>query len=181
MSEATEKRIAKLVRSPLFPLTSEGKLKTLSAPLAEEFRREGEAGRPCPECNNPDRVLWSNGRWQIAPFFEASSNPVLLFLETVEHIDFEHLDQTMAAEFGVLTWRLEAAIRSISTVGRVHVHRWGDGSSHFHVWFQGRPALQLEYYGWGNVMWSQLADPLDKDVIDANHAAVLQHFTHALG
>ena len=53
--------------------------------------------------------------------------------------------------------------------------RWGDGSSHFHMWFQGRPAKQLELYGWGNVLWSQVLDPLPAEVIDANHELVVDH------
>jgi hypothetical protein len=182
MSEALNQRISKMVAMPLFPLTANGQLKPLTEPMASELTRDGENGKPCPTCEKTtplDQALWTNGRWQISTFL-ASANPVLLFLETVEHMDFEHLDEAMAAEFGVLTWRLEAAIRSLDVVGRVHVNRWGDGSSHFHVWFQGRPAGQLEFYGWGNVLWSQLLDPLAKEVLDANHQQVLAHFIEGL-
>ncbi len=179
MSDEIERRIAKMIASPLFPLTVSGELKALSAPMEAELVRDGEGGKPCHACNRPDRSLWTNGRWQITSVM-LSANPVMLFLETVDHIDFEHLDAAMASEFGVFTWRLEAAIRSVETVGRVHVHRWGDGSSHFHVWFQGRPARQLEYYGSGNVLWSQLVDPLPAEVIGANHRQVIDHFVAAI-
>jgi hypothetical protein len=179
MSEEMSQRISKMVAMPLFPFTSDGHLKPLSAAMAAELTREGEHGKPCHACEGNTPALWTNGRWQIRSFL-SSANPVLLFLETVEHMDFEHLDEAMAAEFGVLTWRLEAAIRSLESVGRVHVNRWGDGSSHFHVWFQGRPAGQLELYGWGNVLWSQLLDPLAKEVLDANHQQVMAHFSAAM-
>jgi hypothetical protein len=88
-------------------------------------------------------MLWTDGRWRITAL-RPTVNPVALFIETVNHLDFGDLDEAMAAEFGVLTWRLEAAIRSIESVGRVHIHRWGDGSSHFHVWFQGLAHLAMD-------------------------------------
>jgi hypothetical protein len=175
MADDVGTRIQRFVNAPLFPLTSSMELKQLGPLMDAEIVREGEGDRQCHACGKPERVLWTNGRWQIASF-QATANPVLLFLETVEHLDFATLDEAMAAEFGVLTWRLEAAISELDAVGRVHVHRWADGSSHFHVWFQGRPARQLEFYGWGNVLWSQLADPLGADMVNANHALVIEHF-----
>ncbi len=87
----------------------------------------------------------------------------------------------MASEFGVLTWQIERAISELESVGRVHIHRWGDGSAHFHVWFQGRPARQVELYGWGNVLWSQVLAPLPADEIDANHAHVIARIAATLG
>jgi hypothetical protein len=172
-------KIEAMIDSALFPFTREFVIKPLSSPMAAEFERDGEGAKPCHSCAKPERVLWSNGRWQITGGL-TSVNPVLLFLETVEHLDFETLDKAMASEFGVLTWRLEAAIRTIVSVGRVHVHRWADGSSHFHVWFQGRPAGQLEMYGWGNVLWPQLLPPLPEDLIRANHALVIENFERSL-
>jgi hypothetical protein len=174
-----EPKIDRMVNSPLFPFTREFALKSLSVPMAAELEREGEGATPCHSCGHPERALWTNGRWQITRGL-ASSNPVLLFLETVEHLDFETLDEAMAAEFGVLTWRLEAAIRALDSVGRVHVHRWADGSSHFHVWFQGRPARQIEMYGWGNVLWPQLLPALPEDVVRANQALVMEHFERSV-
>ena len=79
--------------------------------------------------------------------------------------------------------RMRAIRRAVGAVqvGRVHIHRWGDGSSHFHVWFQGRPARQLELYGWGNILWSQVAEPLSAASIDANHTLVIDHFSVRAG
>lgn len=180
MDDRTEKAVRALTSSPLFPFEGEFGLKTLGAPMESELVRDGEDGKPCHSCGADDRVLWRNGRWKLTSF-RPSANPVGLFLETIDHIDFDHFDDGLAAEFGRLTWRLETAIRTIESVGRVHVHRWGDGSSHFHVWFQGRPARQVELYGWGDVLWSQLLPPLDASVIDANHRRVVVHFARAVG
>ena len=148
--------------------------------MSAELERDGEGEKPCHSCTKPERVLWTNGRWNVC-WFVPTANPVMLFLETVEHVDFESFDEPMAAEFGVLTWRLEEAIRSIGGIGRVHVHRWADGSSHFHVWFQARPAGQLEYYGWGNVLWPQLAEPLAIDVVRGNHQRVVERLVETAG
>jgi hypothetical protein len=164
--------IAQMVDSPLFPFTRELTLKPLSAPMAAELPRDGDGDRPCHACGKPDRVLWSNGRWQVASV-RPSSNPVVLFLETVEHVDFDQLNGEMAQEFGLLSWHLEAAIRVVPDVGRVHIHRWSDGSSHLHVWFQARPARQLEFYGWGNVLRPQVDEPLSAETVAANNAAVI--------
>jgi hypothetical protein len=172
-------RIQRLTDSPLFPFAigSAGNfvVKPMAIPMNAELTRDGEDGKPCHSCNAPDRVLWTNGRWKICAL-SPTINPVGVFLETVEHVDFGHLDEAMAAEFGVLTWKLERAIGSLESVGRVHIHRWGDGSSHFHVWFVGRPARQLELYGWGNVLWPQLLEPLPTDELAANHEQVLARF-----
>ncbi|WP_395154191.1 hypothetical protein [Ilumatobacter sp.] len=178
MDDASQAALDAMSASPLFPFVGKLTVKPLGEPMARELQREGEGDRPCKSCGNNDRVWWSNQRWKVTAI-RPTANPVGLFLETVDHIDFEHFDTTMAAEFGVLVMQMEGAIRSLTSVGRVHIHRWGDGSEHFHVWFQGRPAKQLELYGWGNVLWSQVLPPLPADEIDANHAVVVDRF-HAV-
>lgn len=172
--------VRRLIESPLFPLDDQLDVKTLGPPMDHELPRQGEAGTRCDSCDQHDRVLWSNDRWKISTI-RPSANPVGLFLETVDHIDFEHFDSVLANEFGMLTWLLERAISGIESVGRVHIHRWGDGAEHFHVWFQGRPAGQLEMHGWGNVLWPQVLPPLPVDVISANHDAVISELTTAVG
>ncbi len=180
MGSDQDRAVERMIESPLFPFTADLRLKTLSEPMATELTREGESGRPCESCDADERVLWRNERWKVSGI-RPSANPVGLFLETVEHIDFEHFDEEMASEFGRLTWHLEAAIRALDSVGRVHVHRWGDGAEHFHVWFQGRPARQLELYGWGNVLWAQLLEPLPVDEVAASHALVVERLHAAVG
>jgi hypothetical protein len=176
---SVEKRVQRLTSLPLFPFTAAMEVKELSPPMEAELLRAGEGDKPCHSCDQPDRIIWSNDRWKITEI-EHSANPVGLFLETVAHMDFDHFDETYARELGVLTWRLEEGIRRVDSVGRVHIHRWGDGSAHFHMWFQGRPAKQLELYGWGNVLWPQILDPLPGDVIAANHAQVVEHLNATL-
>lgn len=181
IDSATVERITRLTSSPLFPFEGDHRLRTLGEPMAHELVRDGESpDRPCHSCGRDERVLWRDDRWKITPL-APSANPVGLFLETVEHLDLEDFDDRMAAEYGVLTRHLVRAIDALDSVGRVHVHRWGDGSSHFHVWFQGRPARQLELYGWGNVLWAQLLPALPAEVVTANHAQVVAAFARTAG
>ena len=182
MDDAIEQRIQRLTDAPMFPFEGEFRIRELGEPMAQELARGGEAGQPCRACEPPpeDRLLWSNARWRITTI-PPSINPVGLFLETNEHLDFQDFDDDIAAEYGVLSRHLEAAIRSLPAVGRVHIHRWGDGSAHFHVWFQGRPARQLELCGWGNVLWAQLLPALPKPEIQANHAQVINRFAPSIG
>jgi hypothetical protein len=58
MPDEVTKRVAKLMRSPLFPLSPTGELKELSALMDSEFPREGENGRPCHGCDKPERALY---------------------------------------------------------------------------------------------------------------------------
>lgn len=173
------KLVQRLTNMPLFPFEGDLTVRTLGEPMAEELPRAGEGGKSCPSCDRSDGILWSNDRWRLIAI-EPSVNPVGLFLETNQHLDFEDFDRETAAEFGVITWQLEAAIRELDSVGRVHIHRWGDGSSHFHVWYQGRPARQLELYGWGNVLWPQILPSLPLETIDANHRQVVDRFVASL-
>ncbi len=179
MDDAQIEAIRRVTSSPLFPFDEQLAVKPLGELMPHEIIREGEGDRPCTTCGDEDRVLWRNDRWKITPL-QPTANPVALFLETVEHIDFGDFDTQMASEFGVLTWQMERAISALDSVGRVHIHRWGDGSAHFHVWFQGRPARQVELYGWGNVLWSQVLPPLPADTIEANHARVISRIAAAL-
>jgi hypothetical protein len=176
MAFDSDRAIKRLVSSPLFPLQGDFALKTLTPMMDAELPRDGEDGRPCQSCLHQEHVLWKNERWRITSA-APSANPVALFLETIDHVEFAEFDPEMAREFGLLVWHLELAIASIPAVGRVHIHHWGDGSSHFHVWFQGRPARQLELYGWGNVVWGQLLEPLSLATITANHDIAICRFS----
>ena len=173
-NQGVQKRIDRLVNSPMFPLDDNRQLKALSDSISAEKPRMGEGGVDCATCVG-DHVLWSRGRWQISSTFP-SALPVGLFLETADHLDFEDLYDAMAAEYGLISRHLEAAIRQLPAVGRVHIHRWGDGAEHFHVWFQGRPAGHEEFLGFGAILWSLVLPPLPTSEIESNHAEVLATF-----
>ena len=54
----------------------------------------------------------------------------------------------------------------------MHVNRWGDGSSHFHVWFFARPGGFAQIKGSYAVEWDDILPPVDEDVRRADLHAV---------
>ena len=62
-----------------------------------------------------------------------------------------------------------------------HLHRFADGAKHFHLWVLGRPAGQLELFGWGNIVWAQLLPPIADEIRDANHREVVAELAAAHG
>ena len=93
-------------------------------------------------------------------------------LETVDHLDFEDFDDDLAADFGVMSVRMERAIRGLGTVGRVRVNRWGDGGSHFHAWFLGRPKGAAQLSGFTLPFWGFTLPPLADEIHAANNEDV---------
>jgi len=63
-------------------------------------------------------------------------------------------------ELGVITVRLERAVRSLDGVARVHVNRWGDGSAHLHLWFLARPYGRLQLRGTFLSLWDDILPPI---------------------
>jgi hypothetical protein len=89
---------------------------------------------------------------------------MVLILETRSHLDVGDLPNLLAAELGVMTVRLERAIRSLDGVARVHVNRWGDGAAHLHLWFLARPVGQLQLRGSFLSMWDDILEPIPESL-----------------
>jgi hypothetical protein len=66
--------------------------------------------------------------------------------------------------------RLDRAVQAVPNIARVHVTRWGDGSSHFHLNFFGRPFGARKMLGWCLPMWSIILAPTVEDHWKANLA-----------
>jgi hypothetical protein len=95
----------------------------------------------CEACRAPDDAyVWVSDRWRVRATQRPTGLPVVLGLECRPHLDLGDLPNLLAAELGVMTVRLERAIRSLPGVSRVHVNRWGDDESHLRVWFLAEPA-----------------------------------------
>lgn len=93
-------------------------------------------------------------------------------LETVAHMDFEDFDETYLAEYGPMCARLDRAIRATGDIGRVHMNRWGDGGSHFHLWFLGRPHGAWQLSGFALPYWGFILPSLAPEVHEANDEIV---------
>lgn len=148
---------------PTFPFEGTLRLRELAEPETFEPPREGEDGQPCPSCAAPDSAyIWVNERWRVKSLARPSGLPMVLMLETRSHLDLGDLPNLLAAELGVMTVRLEKAIRSLDGVARVHVNRWGDGLAHLHVWFFARPYGRTQLRGSFLPMWNDILPPVDE-------------------
>lgn len=142
---------------PTFPFEGELRIKQLDEPVAEEPPRHGEDPSECSACRAPDDAyIWVSERWRVRALDRPTGLPMVLILESRSHLDLGDLPNLLAAELGVLTVRLERAIRSLDGVARVHVNRWGDGSAHLHVWFLARPYGRLQLRGTFLSLWDDI-------------------------
>jgi hypothetical protein len=158
---------------PLFPF--DGEL-TVRSPLTRDADppRAGEpGGAPCTACaDGDDAFIWVDEHWRVRAKDVPAGVPVLVFLESREHVDLGGLDDERACELGSLMVRLERAIHSVGNIGRVHVNRWGDGAEHFHLWFYGRPVGAFNLLGFGMALWEPILPPIAEDIWRSNLAAV---------
>ncbi|MFI7025222.1 hypothetical protein ACIBMZ_21140 [Micromonospora sp. NPDC049900] len=158
---------------PSFPFEGDLQVKRLDEPVAVEPPRKGEAHRECTACQAPDEAyIWVGERWRVRAMDRPTGLPIVLILESRSHLDLGDLPNLLAAELGVMTVRLERAIRSLDGVARVHVNRWGDGSAHLHLWFLARPYGRLQLRGTFLSLWDSILPPISEDKWRENLALV---------
>jgi hypothetical protein len=147
-----------------WPFEGELRVKELEPPVAEERPRHGENGVDCRRCELGDEgTLWSNGNWTLRAFEEPSGLPVVVVLETREHLDFPDLTPELAAELGPLLLEIHDAVLAVPGVGRVHIGRWGEGSEHCHIWFMGRPERMEQFRSSFAAIWDDVLPPVPED------------------
>lgn len=158
---------------PSFPFEGDLRVKRLEDPVPVEPLRKGEGERECTACVAPDEAyIWVGERWRVRAMDRPTGLPMVLILETRSHLDLGDLPNLLAAELGVMTVRLERAIRSLDGVARVHVNRWGDGSSHLHLWFLARPYGRLQLRGTFLPLWNSILPPISEEQWRENLALV---------
>lgn len=138
----------------IFPFEPDGlRVRELDDPVAVEPARSGEDPSTCSMCTAPDETYaWTDSRWRLhAP--ESPRVPQLV-LAPRAHVDLGDLDDAMAGELGRMIVRVERALAAVPGVGRVHVHRWGDGMRHLHVFFLARPEGLLQLRGLTMPVWA---------------------------
>jgi hypothetical protein len=144
-------------RWPSFPFEGDMRVKPLTPPVDAEPPRSGEDPANCVACNTPDDAyIWVSERWRVRAMDRPTGLPVVMILECRSHFDLGDLPNLLAAELGVMTVRLERAIRSLDGVARVHVNRWGDGAAHMHMWFLARPHGRLQLRGTFLSLWDDI-------------------------
>jgi diadenosine tetraphosphate (Ap4A) HIT family hydrolase len=143
----------------IFPFEGEILVRRLEDPVLPEPPRHGDGDDPCGACaDGVSRAIWTDDRWKLVVPEEASI-PIVL-LEPLAHLDFADLDDAEAAELGILCVRAERALTALGGVGRVHVMKIGDGSSHLHVWFFARPEGLLQLRGSSLSDWTDCLPPM---------------------
>ncbi len=146
---------------PTFPFEGDLRVKKLDDPVALEPTRHGEDPTECRACHAPDEAyIWVSERWRVRSLDRPTGIPMVLILESRSHLDLGDLPNMLAAELGVMTVRLERAVRSLDGVARVHVNRWGDGSAHLHLWFLARPHGRLQLRGTFLSLWDEILPPI---------------------
>jgi diadenosine tetraphosphate (Ap4A) HIT family hydrolase len=161
------------VRWPSFPFEGELRVRPLRDPVGVEPPRKGEDGAECVACKAPDEAyIWVSERWRVRAMDRPSGLPVVLILESRSHLDLGDLPNLLAAELGVMTVRIERAVRSLDGVARVHVNRWGDGSAHLHMWFLARPYGHLQLRGTFLSLWDDILPPIPETQWRENLALV---------
>jgi diadenosine tetraphosphate (Ap4A) HIT family hydrolase len=137
--------------------------------VPEPPRRGEQGGPPCMICaGKATGAVWSDDNWTLhAPV--GGSLPGSVWLASRVHADsFSDLPEDLAADFGRVAARVERAILSLGDVARVHLYRWGDGGSHFHVWFIPRPRGMLEACGMMLPLWEDvLPNVTDQELAEA--------------
>lgn len=156
--------------------------KVFAPPLDAEAMVEGEdPERPCRICDGSSTAprIWENERFFVSSYAGSNGLPLLLFLQTKEHLDYPDMDDDLAGECGKWSARLCRIMERLPHIGRVHVSRWGDGSEHHHVWFIARPERFAQVIGSFAVEWAEILPPPPDDVRRADLAAVARHLaTH---
>jgi diadenosine tetraphosphate (Ap4A) HIT family hydrolase len=157
----TPSKLPDFVSWPSFPFEGELRVKPLEAISDTEPPRQGEEAANCVACNADDEAyIWVSERWRVRAMDRPTGLPMVLILESRSHLDLGDLPNLLAAELGVMTVRLERAVRSLDGVARVHVNRWGDGAAHLHLWFLARPTGRLQLRGSFLSLWDDILPPI---------------------
>ncbi len=152
----------------------------LARPVTIEPLRHGEGGRECPACAPIRPTVWSDPHWRLSAL-GPSGAPLVLLLESRDHVDLPDLPDDLAAELGRLTVHTARAIESLPHIARAHVSRWGDGSAHLHVFFFARPKGFSQLRGTCLAVWDDLLPPVPRSQRDADAAAVAQALATSYG
>ena len=166
--------IGEVEHDELFPFEGDITTRPIEAPRLPEPARRGEpGGEPCLACERtPDAVAWQNERWWVMVGEEPHGLPMVAILQPEAHHDLEDLPPELTAELGPMIQRVARAIGRIEGIGRVHVNRWGDGGSHFHLWFLARPRGMWQMRGAMLAVWDELLPKVPADEWAANRRTV---------
>jgi len=164
-------------------------LKQLSPPVLPEPPLHGVDGVGCRACGRGEDawIVYEDDLWRVRALRDEIALPGTAMLESVRHAKgISDLTPEEAAGFGVMCQRITQALMSRppgapgfgdGRVGRVHMHFWGDGAEHFHVWFFPRPLGYLDLRGSYLVEWAELMPFASDDELLAGAADLRSRLT----
>jgi diadenosine tetraphosphate (Ap4A) HIT family hydrolase len=155
-----------------FPFEGDIRVRPLLPPEDFEPPRKGTGGEDCWRCASEDDLIWSDERWLVGSLQQPSGLPVMAILYPREHHDLPDLPADLAIELGQMIQRVEAAVRAVGEIGRVHVCRWGEGSEHLHWWFIARPARMSQLRSSFAAIWDDILPPTPEPIWRENLAVV---------
>jgi hypothetical protein len=165
--------LSRMTEWDISPFEPEGlRVSPLRPPVVPEKPRHGEDPATCTSCERRDLGLWFNENWRLTRMSGVGS-PLVLMLHPRDHYDLAALPDDVAAELGVLTAHIARHVEALPHVARSHVHRWGDGGAHLHVWFFARPEGQPQMLGSWLVVWDDLLPEYPADIADADASVVV--------
>lgn len=140
--------------------------KVIPPPSPEAARHGDDDAHPCAECadTESDRLVWEDEHWLLSHPGRPTGLPVVLTLTPKVHEDSGILGDDMASEMGRIINRLVRIIENLPDIGRVHVHRWGDTSSHLHVWFFARTEGLTNVLGPLATEWNLMLPPVPESI-----------------
>lgn len=152
----------------------------LRPPVLPEPARHGEDRSDCGPCRDRDAGIWLDERWRLTRV-AGCGVPLVLMLHPRDHHDLADLPDPLAAELGVLTTHIARHVQALPHISRAHVHRFGDGAAHLHIWFFARPEGQAQLFGSWMVVWDDLLPEYPADVAEADAAVVADALVASYG
>lgn len=158
-----------------FPFEGDIQVRPLEEPVIPEPPRVGApGGKPCDVCPDEEHVIWRDERWALRAGLAPTGLPMVALLAPIEHVTLHTMPDDLVASWGPMIRRITMAIGTIEGVGRVHLHRYGDGNEHFHLWFMARPLGMMQLRGPMLAVWDDLLPQLPDDELHANIRTVAQ-------
>ena len=147
-----------------FPFDGDLRVRALDPPVLPEPPRNGEDGpQACFICQDGLRqAVWADEHWMLRHSGGPTAIPVVVLLCPIGHHDLSDLPAERAAEIGPMLQRVERAIMSVGGIGRVHSSKIGDGATHLHLWFMGRPAGLTQLRGSCLPLWDDVLPKQDE-------------------
>ena len=160
---------------PFFPFEGDLQVRPLDEPIVPEPPRIGEpGGKPCGLCAEPEKnLVWRDEHWMLHAGGDPIGLPLIAMLSPVSHVTLTAMPLELIATLGPMIQRIARAISRVDGIGRVHFHRYGDGSEHFHLWFLARPLGMMQLRGPMLAVWDDLLPKVPDEEFQANLRTVV--------